>query len=421
MYSRRIFSRDSSICSVLQRIKVMFLAVKSNVKRKEFAMPKRGENIYKRKDGRWEGRIQKKDMLTGKNKYQSIYGKTYKEIREKMILARQAQNISFCRMPFGNAAQLWLQTKKKEWKPGTYAFYCQLVTKYIIPCLQDIAIDKINNQIMEEFAMRVRGQKPDKPLSNNYLFQICATVCRIMAFVNKKYEVNLSIPNNPVTRKKNGGQVELPDEHSLILLEKYLISHCQEDTCLGILIAFHTGIRIGELSALKWKDINVDEGIVSIRRNLIRIKGDKNGFFDGTGATQIVEQAPKTFDSVRMIPLPPKIVTILRVYKKPDTEYVISGVKNPWAEPRTIQYRFKRILAKCNLEYFNFHMLRHSFATRCVSMGLDIKSLSELLGHSDVKVTLNLYVHSTMQQKRKLMERYNFLFYQTSNLPSVTQ
>ncbi len=384
-------------------------------------MPKKGENIYKRKDGRWEGRIQKKDMLTGKNKYQSIYGKTYKEIKEKMILARQMQNVSFCGMPLGSAAQLWLQSKKREWKPGTYAFYCQLVTKYIIPCMQDISIDRINSQVMEEFVMCVRGQKSDKPLSNNYLFQICATVGRIMAYVNQKYETNIPVPRNPVTRKKNVGHMELPDESSLILLEKYLIGHCQEDTCLGILIAFHTGIRIGELSALKWKDINVEEGIIYIRRNLIRVKEEKKGASDEKRATQIMEQSPKTFDSVRAIPLPPKIVTILRVYQKADTEYVISGVKNPWAEPRTIQYRFKSILIKCNLEYFNFHMLRHSFATRCVCMGLDIKSLSELLGHSDIKVTLNLYVHSTIQQKKKMMERYNFLFYKTSNLPSIRQ
>ena len=93
-------------------------------------------------------------------------------------------------MPFGNAAQLWLQSKKKEWKPGTYAFYYQVIMKYIIPCLQNVSIDKMNNQIMEEFVMRVREQKIDKPLSNNYLFQICATVCRIMAYVNKKYETN---------------------------------------------------------------------------------------------------------------------------------------------------------------------------------------------------------------------------------------
>lgn len=406
---------------MLLRLKFMFLAVKKNVKRKEFVMPKKGENIYKRKDGRWEGRIQRKDILTGKSKYQSIYGKTYKEVKEKIILARQIQNISFCRMPFGNAAQLWLQSKKKEWKPGTYAFYYQVIMKYIIPCLQNVSIDKMNNQIMEEFVMRVREQKIDKPLSNNYLFQICATVCRIMAYVNKKYETNLSIPENPVTRKRNTRQMVFPDENSLILLEQYLNSHCQDNTCLGILIAFHTGIRIGELSALMWKDINVEEGIIYIRRNLIRVKKDKNDLGDEKSATQIMVQPPKTFDSVRAIPLPPRMVPILQIYKKEDTEYVISGVKKSWAEPRTIQYRFKSILTKCHLPYFNFHMLRHSFATRCVSMGLDIKSLSELLGHSDIKVTLDLYVHSTIQQKRKMMEQYNFLFYKTSNLPSIRQ
>lgn len=147
---------------------------------------------------------------------------------------------------------------------------------------------------------------------------------------------------------------------------------------------------------------------------MLRVKDENAYDFPDQKMTQIVRQTPKTSDSCRIIPLPEKLIVLLRQYQKDVTAYVISGGKNPWAEPRTIQYRFKNILKRCNIEYFNFHMLRHAFATRCVAMGLDVKSLSEILGHSSIQITLNLYVHTTIQQKRLFMHQYNSIFQCTS-------
>ena len=137
----------------------------------------------------------------------------------------------------------------------------------------------------------------------------------------------------------------------------------------------------------------------------------KNGIPSNTkrNITHIIEQVPKTSDSFRTIPIPPQLIPLLQIYKKESSMYVISGTKTPWAEPRTIQYRFMNILKKCKIDYFNFHMLRHAFATRCVAMGLDVKSLSEILGHSNIQITLNLYVHSTIQQKKQFMKQYELL------------
>ena len=266
---------------------------------------------------------------------------------------------------------------------------------------------------MENFVSYLTTQTENASLSENYISQICGTVRRILIYMEKKYHCSISVPSNPVI-KRHSRKIVLPENDSLNTLEHYLLIHCEEDTCLGILIAFHTGIRIGELSALTWRDIDLKEGLIYIRKNILRVKDENANHSTYGKMTQIIRQDPKTSDSSRTVPLPEKLVLLLQQYKKEATSYVISGVKNPWAEPRTIQYRFKNILKKCNIEYFNFHLLRHAFATRCVSMGLDVKSLSEILGHSSIQITLNLYVHTTIQQKRLFMHQYNSFFQCTS-------
>lgn len=308
-----------------------------------------------------------------------------------------------------NAAAHWVESRKIYWKPGTYTVYMQRLTKYILPFFGKIKVTEITEETMEQFASYLIGQSKDSPLSENYISQICGTVRRILFYAEKKYHCCIAIPCSPVS-KGHSHKIMLPSPDSLRILEQYLMIHCKEDTCLGILIAFHTGIRIGELSALTWHDIDLQEGLIVIRQNILRVK-DKNAYrAPDCKMTQIVKQAPKTFDSCRTVPIPEKLLPLLRMYRKESAAYIISGVKKPWAEPRTIQYRFKNILEKCCIEYFNFHMLRHAFATRCVSMGLDVKSLSEILGHSSVQITLNLYVHTTIQQKKIFMQQYNSFF-----------
>lgn len=117
-----------------------------------------------------------------------------------------------------------------------------------------------------------------------------------------------------------------------------------------------------------------------------------------------------------MIPIPPVLMTLLKNKAKVDSSYIIRGKRKPWAEPRTLQYRFAKILDQCGLEAFNFHMLRHAFATQCIAGGFDVKSLSEILGHSSTQITLNLYVHSSMQRKKQLMKQFELCLYQSNSL-----
>lgn len=368
-------------------------------------MSKRGENIYRRKDGRWEGRIRKYSD-TGKKTYQSVYGKSYREVKEKMyLIGREARPLGQNEYTLEKAAELWIQSRSVYWKAGTCSTYRQMLKKYIIPYMGDKPLGQITNQVLLDFMSDIN--RHNLALSRNYMFQICATVRRILIYMNKQYNIGIVISDNPVSKERMHS-ILLPSETSLTTLADYLFANSDSDTCLGILIALHTGIRIGELSALRWKDIDLEEEILYIRRNMIRVSKNKDVQSEEP-MTQIVAQTPKSSDSIRIIPLPPCLIPVLRRNKKEESCYVVSGVKSTWAEPRTIQYRFENILKKCQIENFNFHMLRHVFATRCVSMGLDVKSLSEILGHSNIQLTLNLYVHPSMQQKRLLMQQYDAL------------
>ncbi len=370
-------------------------------------MPRRGENIYKRKDGRWEGRIWKEISIPGKRSYLSVYGKTYKEAKEKMKIAKNVGWQGRKGMPkLEEAASIWVDDQKAYWKLTTCREYCYVLEKHVIPWLGNARIDSIDQQTMERFVSLLwKGQ--DRQLSVNYLSYICSIVVRILFHMKKKYGYNISVPANPVKKSKKY-QVILPGEQTLSRLEEYLIANSERKANLGILIALYTGIRIGELCALTWKDIDLAEEVIYIRSNVQRVRVENSG----ENKTHTVIQTPKTSDSIRLVPISPMLLPLLEKHRQEDSKHIIRGTRNSWADPRTVQYQFQKILEKCGLEHFNFHMLRHAFASRCIEKGFDVKSLSEILGHSDIRLTMDLYVHSSVQQKKMLMNRFESYRYQ---------
>lgn len=369
-------------------------------------MSKRGNNIYKRKDGRWEGRILQNNDFGGKRKYISVYGKTYREVKEKTehmrLQVKSNVQRSHSDILMNEAADIWVKDKGAVWKPSTYSAYQNILQKYIIPHLGEYRLSQINNHIMELFLSNIRLGEHGKSLSNRYLHSICNMVLMILVHVKKKRGFTIDIPENPVVYVKSK-QLLLPTENTMMILEEYLIENIKNDSCLGILIAFYTGIRIGELCALTWEDIDLSEEIIYIHKNVQRVTTHK---IAETG-TEILFQEPKTVTSTRVIPIPPVLLPYLKENKSLAGGYIVKGKRKSWAEPRTLQYRFAKILKDCNIQNFHFHMLRHAFATRCIDGGFDVKSLSEILGHSNVQVTMNLYVHSTIQHKKQLMKYFS--------------
>lgn len=158
---------------------------------------------------------------------------------------------------------------------------------------------------------------------------------------------------------------------------------------------------------MKWSDIDIRERILSVNKTMLRISN--NNSTDGGGKTKIIITPPKSENSVRRIPIPNYIVDILKNFRKDSNAYVLTGSADNFIEPRNMQYYFKTVLQKCEIREVKFHILRHTFATRCVENSFEIKSLSEILGHSSIKITLDRYVHSSMDLKRENMNKLDFL------------
>lgn len=190
--------------------------------------------------------------------------------------------------------------------------------------------------------------------------------------------------------------------------QKILIDYLLTDlnSCkFGILFTLYTGLRIGEICALKWENINLNDGLVYINATMLRIK---NIEADPEAKTKIIINDPKSFSSSRIIPLSDYIINLCHKFQCNNESYVLTGT-HKYLEPRTLQNRFNKYCKECNLVGVHFHTLRHTFATRCVEVGFEIKSLSEILGHSNIQITLQRYVHSSLELKRENISKLNKL------------
>ena len=363
-------------------------------------MAKSGSNIYKRKDGRYEGRILLGKDGQNKTRYLSVYAKTLREVRKKMEEARGRTKETEFSPPFEISVEKWIQSRKRNWKPTTYDVYRRIANRYIIPGLGTFRAEEITPDRLIRFSDGLLEGRTGKPLSEQYRKYICSLVRRIL--LSEGINVCPQLPEYHISHR----EMLLPEADVLKKLENYLLEHLEESTCLGILLVRYTGIRIGELCALQWKDIDLEKGVLTVRRNLQRVRNYENGGSyetENTGKTRLSFQLPKTSNSVRKIPLADGLLKIVRMYARSPEEYVVAGKRAKWAEVRTVQYRFASILKKCGLQPFHFHLLRHSFASECIYKGCDLKSLSEILGHSSVQITMNIYVHSNMGAKKEMM------------------
>lgn len=369
-------------------------------------MPKTGNNIYKRKDGRYEGRILLGKSIYQKPQYIYVYARTLREVKQKMKAVREQEQRkrSVSTVYMRDAAEEWMAEMKPKWKPNTYDTYLRMINRYIEPVLGGYKVEDITKSVLSDFSEDLVNHSEQTKMSEAYRKYICAIVYQILSYAREKHQMEFQIPRLTDFRIQKY-EAALPDEKELRCLEEYLLSHLEDATCLGILLAKYTGIRIGELCALQWKDIDLEKGIVTIRRNLQRVKnyGEKSEGEAITGKTKVCLQMPKTAKSSRDIPLADGLIEILSQYQKAPDQYLVPGKKKEWAEVRTVQYRFSAILKKCQISSFHFHLLRHAFASQCVGQGCDVKSLSEILGHSSVQITMNIYVHSSMKQKKDMM------------------
>lgn len=365
-------------------------------------MSKKGENIYKRKDGRWEGRYIRCHDENGKAKYGYIYGRTYSATKQKLITKKsniggQFEHISNSTALYNEILDLWLQSVKINIKESTYARYSHLIDTHIRTHLGKYQISKISTQLVEEFIK--------KQLSNGRLKDGGAlspkTVTDILTIVKSSMEYakynNWNVISNlgKLTVKKKDKEMRVLNLSEQKALLRILL-HDMDLYKFGVVLSLYTGIRVGELCALQWEDISLSNSILKVRKTMQRIQ-DTN--VSATTKTKIIITEPKSQCSIRDIPLPPFVVDIAKQFASTPKAFILSGEKDKYIEPRTMQNRFKALVMESKIDDANFHCLRHTFATRCVEVGFEIKSLSEILGHANVNITLNRYVHSSFDLK----------------------
>lgn len=373
-------------------------------------MGRHGENIHKRKDGRWEARLPQYDGAGGKVIYRSLYGKTYLEAKEKRaaVLA-ESRTVSFpksnqarLKTSFGTVAQAWLAAKRGTVKESTYANYANTVEKHLLPDLGGLYITAITSEALELFLKRkLWGGKLDGSggLSNKTVSDLRAILKLILQYGQTHGFPELAMVSlPPVGSKTPAVQTFTVQEQEK--LERILFSD-PKPLYLGILTALYAGLRIGEVCALQWKDFDFENGTVSVSKTVIRIR-DMDA--SAPAKTKVLIDRPKTQCSNRMIPLPAFLCALFEANRREGDAYLLTGTVR-FMEPRVCLEHYKRVLKRAGLENHNFHALRHTFATRCVEQGFDVKSLSEIMGHSNVSITMQRYVHPSLECKREQMNR----------------
>ena len=374
-------------------------------------MARRGENIYKRKDGRWEGRHIKGRTDAGKAVYGYIYAHTYKEAQKKLLCARQAGDILEKKShvqqeeKFQALAEHWFCNIRPMIKESTYMKYRNLWKFYIQPKFGELGLSQITQRMLQDFGreLLVSGGNRGTGLSAK---TVSDTMCLFRSIF--RFGSANGIPFPCDMRALTAGQPAKEMRVFSLEEQQALCSRIYSDLCMpnvGILVCLFTGIRVGELCALKWEDISFSEKTLYVHQTMQRIQIENKGETEGIARTKVIVTTPKSQHSVRTIPLPDELLTILKSVSNSGLGYFLTGSETKWMEPRTMQNHFKRLLKNCTVKDANYHALRHTFATRCIEMGFDIKSLSEILGHATVTITMNRYVHPSMQLKRENMQR----------------
>ncbi len=375
-------------------------------------MSRKGENIRKRKDGRWEARYITGRNSCGKAVYRSVYGKSYTETKEKLKLEQfksktKTQLIS--QISYKELLNEWLQNSRIRYKQSTYVKYQYLIERHLIPVIGDkevssLSVTEINTLLGDK--LKNGGLTNGKALSPSYV--------RTMALIMKS-ALNYAVLEEFCCPVKSEIYKPVIKQSRVPILSHtefcHLSAYCHEHlnfTSIGILIALNTGLRVGEICALRWKDIDIDSHLLHVNNTVSRIKNDRE-------KCKWIMETPKTASSLRDVPLSKSLTKdLLRMCGCSNSDYIVSE-QETFINPRTFEYRYHKILCASQVTDINFHALRHTFATRCIEGGMDVKTLSEILGHSSASITLNTYVHSSMELKKNQMEKVENFFNRGQN------
>ena len=291
----------------------------------------------------------------------------------------------------------WLDNKKQFIKESSYNKYLFCIENYLISNRGSIDFKKLKSSDIEQLFNLNNICNLSNSTKNIILIIINSSIKYGM---EKKYRKNLIEMDIKFKKKKNEITYFTIKEQEI--LENY-VNHNMNIRNLAILVSLYTGLRLGELCALKGTDIDFINNTIYINKTVQRIKNN-----DGNSKTKLVIDIPKTTNSTRVIPVPVFIINLLKQYIEDKDNYIFTGTNKP-KDPRTLEKYFTSLLKRLNLKPLNWHSLRHSFSTRLREQKVDIKVISELLGHSNWKTTQEIYVHASLDSKIQSMNELSSL------------
>ena len=319
-------------------------------------------------------------------------------IERVQAICQQNRPHEYCPLTVAELFYEWHHSILHRVKESTAANYTMKAEKHILPAFGDKPVSNVTANLIYDFI----AEKQKAGFSQRYIADIVILIKTVFKYAVRTYQIfnpfeGVSLP------KKRSPEIYLLDEAEQKTLQQYIRQH-QNRSTMGTALSMTTGLRIGELCPLQWKDFDLEKRILTVTKTMQRIQCPTE-----SSKTKLIITDPKSESSRRQIPIPECMLSFLFKFRGKPNEYILTGSEKP-IEPRAMQYRFRTILKNAKLPSVHFHALRHIFASNCIKLGFDVKALSELLGHSSVEITLNRYVHSSFDQKREYMKRVQMAF-----------
>lgn len=363
-------------------------------------MARRGENIYKRRDGRYEGRYVIGKTKDGKTRFGYVYARQYAEVR-RLLLEKKMQQQK--KRGYRAKQHITLSDWMNHWmeneilgsiKPSSYQTYYRQINRHLLPHLGGYDLSELTPAIIHDFI--------EKLAKSGLVNRTIKGIYRLLAAALRSAQEQGQIGQNPC-RKIKIQHASIPDQRVLTRREQVAIRTFSEPEAeLSVLLGLYTGMRLGEICALKWVDIDWERRTITVQRTVQRVA---RMVPNDSGRTMLMVGSPKSTRSQRVLPIPEFLLERLKERMANTTSVYVFGVSDRAAEPRTLQRRFHKMMNKLGIVGTHFHTLRHSFATRLLELGIDIKTVSVLLGHSSAKTTLDFYVHSLLDNQRSAIDR----------------
>ena len=370
-------------------------------------MPRHDENIYHRKDGRWEGRYCTGTRPDGRRAYKSVYGRRYADVRRELAIQRALLYLQQDRprddVLFEERAAYFLEFKLRPFvKETTLVGYRRLIERHLLPAFGGMLLREMQPEDLQRYFSQQRGVLSSGTIGN--IFSLLRTILRD-AYADGKLSrqiwLNVRLPKDEKVPVRVLNRAEQTEVENLALAQGRF----------EFILCLYTGIRLGELCALQWEDVDLEGQRLTVRHGMQRISSGRD--------SRVTMGTPKSASSQRVIPLPQFLCALLaemRCRAGEDARFVIPGRDGKSCDMRTIQTRFKRLTEELGIDGAHVHTLRHTFATRCLERGVGIETLCALLGHSTATVTLRYYAHCTPQQRMRSADDVQLLSASPSDL-----